>query len=103
MALYFIGAKMVVVGGSINNEIELSYRLDGEEVKKMNFRSYSEEVIRQTLEKGEEQVWELDTGNDGYDDHLIGTYDEALDDILYHQELKKLPEYWTLTLVDWEI
>ena len=68
----------------------------------MNFRSHEKKEIREALKKGQE-VWALDTGTSGNDDHLIGTHQEVLAEILNYHEIEELPENWTLDKVDWEI
>ena len=63
----------------------------------MNYRSHMKAEVIEALKKGE-KVWRLDTGNYGEDDVLIGgTMEEALADVLSHQELAELPEGWELT------
>jgi len=64
----------------------------------MNYRSHTIEEIEQALESGQE-VWELDTGLSGEDDMLIGTYEDALWDILHHFDVEMLPENWELTKI----
>jgi len=59
------------------------------------YRSYTPAEIDAALARGEE-VWALDTGRDGEDDHLIGTYEECLGDIIYHFDLVDWPDGWTL-------
>lgn len=70
----------------------------------MNYRSHTREDIEAALTAGQE-VWMLDTGNDGEDDVLIGTYEEVLADIQHHcvanlgraiPEGEDLPQGWTL-------
>ena len=64
----------------------------------MNYRSHTEEAIAAALLRGEE-VWALDTANRGDDDHLIGTYEAVLSDVLYQHELEELPAEWSLDRV----
>lgn len=61
----------------------------------MNFRSYTQVEIKRAIELGDE-AWALDTGNDGEDDVIIGTKEECERDILYLNDLDKLPDHWTL-------
>ena len=58
-------------------------------------RSHTEEKI-QTRPAGT-KVFRLDTGNDGEDDVLLGaSREDVLRDVLYHHEIKELPEHWEL-------
>ena len=62
----------------------------------MNYRSHAKEEVIEALKQGK-KVFALDTGNFGEDDVLIGgTMEEALADVLSHQELAELPEGWEL-------
>lgn len=58
-------------------------------------RSYTEEEVIAALENCSE-VWALDTGNDGEDDTLIGSYAEVLRDVLAFHEMEELPSHWSL-------
>ena len=43
------------------------------------------------------KVYELDTGNDGEDDILVGYNDQdALIDVFNHFEFEELPDHWTI-------
>ena len=64
----------------------------------MNYKSHTENEITAALLRGE-QVWALDTANRGDDDHLIGTYEAVLSDVLYQHELEELPAEWSLDRV----
>ena len=64
----------------------------------MNYKSHTENEITAALLRGE-QVWALDTANRGDDDHLIGTYEAVLSDVLHHHELEELPADWSLDRV----
>lgn len=44
-----------------------------------------------------DQIWELDTGNDGEDDVLIGSKQEVEADLCHHFEFEELPGHWDLT------
>ena len=68
----------------------------------MNYRSHTRSKITKALKAGLE-VWALDTGNDGEDDVLIGTWEEVEGDTLSHHELIELPDHWTLTKWDWGV
>jgi hypothetical protein len=46
----------------------------------MNYRSHTQEEIRDAIARGTE-VWVLDTGSDGQDDVLIGSREEVFQDI----------------------
>ena len=62
----------------------------------MNYRSHTKEEVIEALKQGK-KVFALDTGNYGEDDVLIGgTMEEALADVLSHQEWAELPEGWEL-------
>ncbi|MBT9148140.1 MAG: hypothetical protein DDT32_01910 [Syntrophomonadaceae bacterium] len=41
-------------------------------------------------------LWKLDTGNDGDDDVLFGSYQGVVSEILAYHELDELPSHWTL-------
>ena len=64
----------------------------------MNYRSHTEEAIAAALLRGEE-VWALDTALADEDDHLIGSYNEVLSDVLHHHGLEELPADWSLDIV----
>lgn len=61
----------------------------------MTYKSYTEEEIKEALEAGK-QVWELDSGNAGEDDVLIGTKKEVINDLCACLEVEELPEGWDL-------
>ena len=64
-----------------------------------NYRSHTQAQVTAALLRGEE-VWALDTANQGDDDHLIGTYESVLTDVLHHHELEsELPAEWSLDRV----
>ena len=63
-----------------------------------NYRSHTETEITAALLRGE-KVWALDTANQGDDDHIIGTYESVLSDVLNHHEMEELPEEWSLDRV----
>lgn len=73
----------------------------------VKIKSHSEEEIETALASGRE-VWALDTGNDGEDDTLIGSYSEVERDVLHYYtilhdlptEPEALPAHWTLQRVD---
>jgi hypothetical protein len=67
-----------------------------------DFKSCTKYEIRAALVRGE-QVWALDTGSEGLDDHLIGTRVQVEADILFAYTLDSIPDEWTLDLVDWAI
>ena len=64
----------------------------------MSYRSYTEAQIAAALRSGE-QVWLLYTALADEDDHLIGTYNEVLSDVLHHHGLEELPADWSLDIV----
>lgn len=66
------------------------------------FKSYNKTQIKTALANGE-QVWALDTGTDGDDDHLIGTREEVIAAICEYHEIAALKAHWSLNLVDWDI
>jgi len=61
----------------------------------MNFKSHTRGEVARAIMQGQE-VWALDTGNDGNDDVLIGSKQETIDCLLAHHELDELPGHWTL-------
>ena len=63
-----------------------------------NYRSHTQAQVTAALLRGEE-VWALDTANEGDDDQLIGTYTQVLSDVLHHHELEELPADWSLDRV----
>ena len=64
----------------------------------MSYRSHTEAQIAAALRSGE-QVWLLYTALCDEDDHLIGTYNEVLSDVLHHHGLEELPADWSLDIV----
>ncbi len=42
------------------------------------------------------ELWKLDTGNDGDDDVLFGSYRDVMTEILAYHELDELRSHWTL-------
>lgn len=75
----------------------------------LTLRSHTWEEIEIALAGGQE-VWALDTGNDGEDDTLIGSYAEVERDVLHYYtvlhdlstEPEALPAHWTLERVSKE-
>ena len=63
-----------------------------------NYRSHTQAQVTAALLRGEE-VWALDTANQGDDDHLIGTRESVIADVLHHHELMELPAEWSLDRV----
>jgi hypothetical protein len=59
------------------------------------YRSHTKDRIDEALCNGEE-VWELDTGNDGEDDVLIGSRSAVVFDLCSYYEVDELPAHWTL-------
>ena len=68
----------------------------------MDLKSYSKKEIIEKVLAGED-LWRLDTGNDGEDDVLYGEYGAVLDDILYHYDIDELPKHWSLDQVTIEV
>ena len=64
----------------------------------MSYRSHTEAQIAAALRSGE-QVWLLYTALCDEDDHLIGTYNEVLSDVLNYHGLEELPADWSLDIV----
>lgn len=64
----------------------------------MKLKSHTKEQILNAYQNGE-PVWELDTGNDGEDDTLIGFKEEVIFDILSYYEMDEMPKYWTITQI----
>ena len=64
----------------------------------MSYRSHTEAQIAAALLRGEE-VWALSTALADEDDHLVGTYNEVLSDVLHHHGLEELPADWSLDIV----
>ena len=63
-----------------------------------NYRSHTQAQVTAALLRGEE-VWALDTASQGDDDHLIGTCESVIADVLHHHELMELPAEWSLDRV----
>ena len=61
----------------------------------VSYKSHTEEECIEAFQKGE-KVWDLDTGNDGEDDVLIGEGEQIIADILNYHELTELPPHWEL-------
>lgn len=62
----------------------------------MNYRSHTEEEIRDALARGA-RVWALDTGSDGEDDVLIGSREDVFQDICsFHDGISEMPPHWRL-------
>ena len=61
----------------------------------MNYRSHTEEEIRDAIAKGA-QVWVLDTGPDGVDDVLIGRRENVFQDICSFHGMTEFPAHWHL-------
>jgi len=62
----------------------------------LKLKSHTEKEILKAVQKGK-RIFALDTGTDGEDDTLIGTYEKCLADTLHHFEIDRLPEHWELT------
>jgi len=62
------------------------------------YKSHTREEISAAIAEGKE-VFALDTGNDGLDDHLIGDREEIINDLLFFHDLDVLPGHWTLNRV----
>ena len=66
-------------------------------------RSHTKEEILQA-QANELPVWQLDTGNDGMDDVLIGgTEEDARHDVMAWANVTEWPDHWSLTKIDWGI
>lgn len=65
-------------------------------------KTYTREACHEAWEAGKE-MYALDTGNDGDDDTLIGSYDACLHDVLSYHEIERLPEHWSLERITWEV
>jgi hypothetical protein len=61
----------------------------------MNLRSHTIREIQDAFRAGKE-VWQLDTGNDGSDDVLIGDPDGIETDILSHFDIPTWPDHFSL-------
>ena len=61
----------------------------------MRFNSWKRHEILAAMAEGR-PVYELDTGDDGNDDVLIGTERQVLADVLSFFDIDELPEHWTL-------
>lgn len=64
----------------------------------MKLKSHTKEQILNAYQNGK-SIWELDTGNDGEDDTLIGSKEEVIFDILSYCEMDEMPNYWTITQI----
>ena len=62
------------------------------------YKSHTPDEISAAIAEGKE-VWMLDTGNDGLDDHLIGDLQEITNDLLFFHDLDVLPGHWILDRV----
>jgi len=60
------------------------------------FKSHTKEEVKEACLKGM-KVYELDTGNDGEDDILVGYNDQdVLIDVFNHFEFEELPDHWAI-------
>lgn len=66
----------------------------------LTLKSHTKQEILAAFHTGV-PVYGLDTGSDGRNDTLVGTYDEVVAELLDYHELDRLPHHWTLTRVTW--